>query len=229
MQQRTCFIAMISVAGLVFAGILWSVGLPASAVIQKGPVTGQEPVVGLPCEGCEGVIVGMPDSIASSARIAPIGTPGDAMRINGIIIDINDIPRPEILDYAYQTDRDGIYPDDPALRRTPARRHGSLRGWARSDAEGRYEFSTIRPGGYPGSDEPEHVHLHIIEPGRCTYHIAPVEFEDDPRMTPSRLAASRSNARGGIGVSMPVRDADGVWVVERDIVLGRWINGYPAR
>lgn len=229
MRHRNRIVGITIAGGLLLTVAVLSIGIPAAAVGEEQAASGQEPVVGLPCEGCKGVFVGMPETIPAAARIAPIEAPGDAMRISGFIIDNDDNPIEGVIVYAYQTDRDGIYSDDPALHRTPARRHGSFRGWARSDDQGRYEFNTIRPGGYPGRGEPEHVHLHIIEPGRCTYYIAPIEFEDDPRMTPRKLEAARTNARGGIGVSMPVRDSDGAWVVERDIVLGRWIDDYPAR
>lgn len=84
----------------------------------------------------------------------------------------------------------------------------------------------MRPGGYPDSDLPEHVHLHVIEVGRCTYYIDDVLFEDDPRLTAAKRA-TLITGRGGSGLAMPTLDEAGVHVVVRDIHLGRNIPGYP--
>jgi protocatechuate 3,4-dioxygenase beta subunit len=183
----------------------------------------REKVVGLPCEGCEWVFTGMPDSIASSARIAPAGEPGEPMRIDGTVRDLSGHPVAGIIIYAYHTDAAGIYPRDDVHHV----RHGRLRAWARSDSGGRYRFETIRPAGYPGTDLPQHVHMHVIEPGRCTYWIEDIQFDDDPRMTDGVRARLRAG-RAGNGLAVPVRK-DGIWLVTRDIVLGENIPGYPAR
>ncbi len=54
--------------------------------------------------------------------------------------------------YVYHTDNTGLYPGDGI---NPAPR---LRGWMKTDREGRYEFRTIKPASYPNSSNPEHVH-----------------------------------------------------------------------
>lgn len=104
-----------------------------------------------------------------------------------------------------------------------ATRHGRLRGWARTDEDGRYSFDTIRPGAYPGRTIPQHVHMHVIEPGHATYWIDSIHFTDDPLLDEGDR--SDADARGGSGVVTPVREDGGVWVVRRDIVLGRDIPG----
>ena len=185
----------------------------------------REPVVGLPCEGCEAVFDGMPDSLAWSARIAPPDEPGEALRIEGVVRDGNGRPVAGVVVYAYHTDEEGIYPRDER-RRGYAARHGRLHGWARTAAGGRYRFDTIRPAGYPGTDIPQHVHMHVIEPGRCTYYIDDIHFADDPRLSDA-VRRRLTTGRGGSGLAMPVRDADGLWRVTRDIVLGENVPGYP--
>jgi protocatechuate 3,4-dioxygenase beta subunit len=103
--------------------------------------------------------------------------------------------------------------------------HGKLRAWARTDRDGNYRFDTIRPGAYPAGTIPQHVHLHIIEPGRATYFIEDVTFDDDPLLTAKRRREMRSG-RGGPGETHPTKDADGRWRVRRDIILGEKIPGY---
>ena len=177
-----------------------------------------EPVLGGPCEGCEAVFVGMPDTIGSTARIAPIGEPGAPMVIEGTVRSADGKPAPGVIVYGYHTDAKGIYP-------SAATRHGRLRGWARTDATGHYRFETIRPGAYPGNENPEHVHMHVIEPGRGTYWIDELVFRDDPILTPDRLKYL-SHGRGGKGDALPKKDERGVWQVRRDITLGEKIPGY---
>jgi len=182
-------------------------------------------VVGLPCEGCDAVFAGLPDSLAWSARIAPAGEPGEAMRIEGVVRDGRGRPVAGVIVYAYHTNSRGVYPRDDRYTGV-AGRHGRLRAWARTHENGRYRFDTIRPGGYPESDIPQHVHMHIIEPGRCTYYIDDILFRDDPRLTDA-VRLRFDFKRGGSGVADPVRDGDGTWLVTRDIVLGENISGYP--
>jgi protocatechuate 3,4-dioxygenase beta subunit len=184
----------------------------------------REPVVGLPCEGCEAVFEGMPARLHSRARIAPKSEPGAPMIVVGRVLDTQGQPRSGIVVYAYQTNRKGIYPDSPTVRDREARRHGALRAWARTGASGRYAFDTIRPGSYPGMDIPEHIHLHVIEPGCSTYYIDDIMFSDDPKLTPAQIS---DRDRGGNGIATPV-ERDGVWYVTRDIHLGKNIPGYRS-
>ncbi|MBK8979597.1 MAG: hypothetical protein IPM29_27155 [Planctomycetes bacterium] len=105
--------------------------------------------------------------------------------------------------------------------------HGEQRGWVRADAQGRYRFESIRPEEHPGREDPQHVHMHVIEPGRRTYYIENTVFTDDPLLTAERRERE-SAGRGGHGMATPRREDEGVWVVRRDIVLGAGTPGYPA-
>lgn len=185
--------------------------------LATGAAPAREPVVGLPCDGCENIFIGMPARIARDTRIAPPGEPGEPLVIEGVVRNAAGVPQPGIVVYAHQTDATGIYPKAET-------RHGRLRAWVRTDAEGRYRFTTIRPGGYPDSRITQHVHLQVLEPGRSTYYIDDLEFADDPRQPDP--PPEPQNARGGEGLAMPTRDPDGTWRVRRDIVLGANIPGY---
>lgn len=205
-------------AGMVLAcGILLFCGGVLEARQTERP---REPIVGLPCEGCEAVFEGLPEELNWSARIAPESEPGEPLRIDGVVYGRDGRPAEGVIVYAYHTDAGGIYPRDNSIRGNAARRHGRLRGWAKTDSQGRYRFETIRPAGYPGSDLPQHVHMHVIEVGRCTYYIGDVYFDDDPRLT-SQTRVRAASERGGSGVATPRRDDSGVWVARRDIHLGQ--------
>jgi len=190
----------------VVSSVLAGLALPALAARR-------EPTIGGPCEGCDWVFDGQPAKLASRARIAPVAEAGAPMVIEGVVSSARGLPARGVVVYAYHTNQAGLYP--PA-----GNRHGRLRGWAITDAQGHYRFDTIRPGAYPERNVAEHVHMHVIEPGVGTYYIDNLEFEDDP-LNPRRRGAER----GGNGLMLPQR-RDGVWQARRDIVLGRNIPGY---
>jgi protocatechuate 3,4-dioxygenase beta subunit len=184
----------------------------------------REPVVGLPCEGCEAVFEGLPAELSARARIAPRGEPGEALDLAGRVLSEDGSPRAGIVIYAYHTDAKGIYPPITDAHGRNAERHGRLRAWAASDDEGRYAFDTIRPGSYPTRDVPAHIHMHVLEPGCATYYIDDVMFTDDPLLTPAQRRV-HAVGRGGSGIATPVRTATG-WQVTRDIRLGAGIAGH---
>jgi len=60
--------------------------------------------------------------------------------------------------------------------------HARLFGYVRTDAAGQFVLHTIRPGGYPRSPTPEHIHLHI-DLGKQNLFVGGVVFDDDARLT----------------------------------------------
>ncbi|WP_395375136.1 hypothetical protein [Marinicella sp. W31] len=182
-------------------------------------VLAQEPIIGGPCQGCDYVFIDLPENISSEAHIAPKQSPGEPLTLKGTVFDMDRKPQPGIIIYAYQTDAKGIYPKGST-------RHGNLRAWARTDHLGNYTFTTIRPGSYPDRKIPQHIHLHVIEPGKATYYIDDVSFTDDPLNTEQHKAPKA--CRGGCGLATPQKHADGIWHVRRDIVLGQNISDYPG-
>jgi protocatechuate 3,4-dioxygenase beta subunit len=200
--------------------LLLFIATPISAQRPK------EPIVGLPCEGCEAVFDGLPVQINSRARIANRSEKGVPMIVVGKVLDSNGKPKSGVIVYAYQTNSSGIYPESSAVRDPETRRQGTLRAWVKTDTSGRYALDTIRPGSYPNSDLPEHIHFHIVEPGCSTYYIDDIMFTDDPKLTPKQIRRIAKN-RGGNGISTPVMK-EGVWHVTRDIYLGKNIPGYRA-
>lgn len=187
----------------------------------------REVLVGGPCDGCDAVFEGRPAKLSSSARIAPVGEPGEAMVIKGIVTDLARRPIAGVIVYAYHTNAQGKYPSTEEHRKSARHRHGMLRAFVQTDAEGRYAFETIRPASYPVPNAPaQHVHMHIIEPGRCHYFIDELVFTDDPRL-PADARKHQATARAGSGISTPTKH-NGAWSVRRDITLGANIADYAA-
>jgi len=195
------------------------------------PMATPDPDIG-DCPGCLGAgpYEGMPPKLTSVARIAPLGEPGEPLVITGRVFAPDGKPRAGVIVYAYHTNQHGIYPPPDPPRSQESNFHGRLRGWALTDAKGRYTFETIRPASYPDSTITQHVHMHIIERGCATYYIDEMIFTDDPffkRRTADEIARENPG-RGGSGITTPKRDASGVWHVTRDIYLGRSVPGYQA-
>ena len=129
---------------------------------------------------------GRPASVASKARIAPADEPGTPLVVHGRVIKNDNTPAPGVVVFAYHTDRTGVYNRDGA-------RGWRLYGWAKSDRDGRFEFTTIRPGSYPGGRNPAHIHLTIDAPGLPRRSVEEIQFADDPLM-------------GGKGLPVALRD-----------------------
>jgi len=180
-----------------------------------------EVLVGGPCEGCDAVFVGRPGKLATHARIAPVTEPGEPFVLEGTVTTQDGTPAAGVIVYAYHTDAKGEYPPMKGAKHE----HGRLRGFAVSDAKGAYAFSTIRPASYPNSRAPQHVHMHVVEPGRCHYYIDELVFSDDPHLTAENKKIV-SKGRGGEAIATPTRDAKKVWHARRDIALGAGIDDY---
>jgi protocatechuate 3,4-dioxygenase beta subunit len=138
-----------------------------------------------------------PAHITSSERIAAENEPGTPLTIKGKLYaeDGKTVVKDAIV-FAYQTDRTGVY--DAAG--SPAH-SWRLRGWARTGADGAFEFRTIRPGRYPSRTIPAHVHFTIFT-GTARYHAGELRFEDDDLVPAREREASRQE--GPFGSVRPV-------------------------
>lgn len=139
-----------------------------------------------------------PASVASRARIASADEPGTPLVIHGRLFAADQrTPLSGAIVFAYHTDREGHYnrPGSPA-------HSWRLRGWSRTDADGRFEFQTIRPGAYPSRNIPAHVHFTVFN-GTERFHAGEVQFDDDTILRERDRARSRE--RGAFGHIRPVR------------------------
>ncbi len=46
-------------------------------------------------------------------------------------------------------------------------------------------MKTIRPGGYPASTLPAHIHVEIVPLSGGQTRVTEIQFADDPRLTPA--------------------------------------------
>ena len=125
--------------------------------------------------------------------------------------------------YVYQTDAEGVYTTSGGDNRGTR-----INGVMRSGADGRYEFRTVRPGSYPGSRQPQHIHAYLSGPGYPEYWIDEYHFADDPFISDDvrRQYAGKGNLSSLLTVT---RDAGGVWRGTRDIVAERCSRNCTGR
>ena len=139
-----------------------------------------------------------PAKLDMTARIAPPSEPGDPLVIHGRVLAADGRTAvANAIVFAYHTDQTGLY----APQGSPAHTW-RLRGWARTDANGRFEFHTMRPGAYPSRKEAAHVHFSVYTSDGNRQSGA-LEFDDDPLITEAHRR--QENALGEFGAIRKVR------------------------
>jgi len=212
--HSNCSLSVLDRRSLIVSGaalaLSLSPGCRASAVNNVRPNLYQ-------CEGCDGVFERAAETLTSVARIGPIDQPGEPLTLTGRVMDPSGRqPVAAVIIYAYQTNADGFYADGHTETEW-SRRHGNLRGWVKTDSDGRYRFDTIKPAPYPDQPYPAHIHLTVLEEGQRPYYIDDVVFEGEFGVTPDYRRAME--LRGGNGVGRLTKSDNGVWQASRDIIL----------
>jgi protocatechuate 3,4-dioxygenase, beta subunit len=145
-----------------------------------------------------------PAELGAVVRIAPAAEPGTPLVVEGRVFEPDGtLPAAGVVVFAYQTDRDGIY-----FNRERPGSPWRLQGWARTDADGRFELRTIRPGPYPGRRVPAHIHFSFESPTYGRQWSDSLRFADDPLL--SDREKQESAAAGRFGAVCAVRTEDGV-------------------
>jgi len=174
-------------------------------------------LVGGPCEGCEAVFEFGDRPLAPVDTLPAFSEADQKLKVTGTIYRPDGkTPAADVIIYIYHTNAEGAYPtrgDETGW----GRRHGYLRGWVRTEADGRYTFYTQKPGSY--SRNPAHIHPIILEPDGTYYYIAEYLFEGDPNLN------NGGSNRGGSGL-IKLRPEENMLVAERDIILGLNVPGY---
>jgi protocatechuate 3,4-dioxygenase beta subunit len=137
---------------------------------------------------------------------------GIPLRVRGRVLQPDGrTPAPGVTVYAYQTDASGLYArEECAVPR--------LRGFLTTDAEGRFEYRTVRPAPYPGGRVAAHVHHQLWGGGWPAQWSEDLLFADDPLLGPRERERSTQLGRFG-GIKEPRRGPDGVLEVEIELRL----------
>jgi protocatechuate 3,4-dioxygenase beta subunit len=150
-----------------------------------------------------------PADAPSQLRIAARGEPGQSLRITGVIVDEAGHALSGASVYVYQTDARGYYTPERADNNRQARIHG----WLRADRNGRFEIATVRPGSYPSSRVPQHVHL-VVNATGFAERIFEIVFDDDP-FVDARVRAEAARPNSMFSICRPQSEGNGLHCAER--------------
>src|SRR5687767_1568482 len=164
-----------------------------------------------------------PANVPWKTTITSEGEPGEPLIISGTIYAPDGrTPLEGISLFVYQTDATGRYSTTGGDNRN-TRIHGLMR----TNTEGRYEFRTIKPGSYPASRNPAHIHAYVSGPGYPEYWIDEYHFDDDPFVTSDMRATAK---KGNLSSILTLRrGTDGVLRAVRDIIVERCSRNCTGR
>lgn len=181
-------------------------------------------LAGGPCEGCEAIFE------YGDMKLSPVDTlpdytnSEDKIKISGTVYQPDGkTPAKDVVLYIYHTDKQGVYPtkgDETGW----AKRHGYLRGWVKTDTNGKYTFYTHKPGAYPGRTAPAHIHLTILEPDGKYYWLGDYHFEGDSLLT--EKDRNPTSPRGGSNGLLKLDKENELWTGIRNIILGKNVPDY---
>ena len=179
--------------------------------------------IGGPCQGCEAIYEYGDKTLNAIDTLPGFLAAREKIKIEGVVYLIDgETPAKNILMYVYQTDEKGVYPKKNSSTGWEAR-HGYIRGWVKTNANGEYTLYTFRPASYPNTTIPQHIHITVKEPDKNEYYIDDFYFDDDPNLTDK--IRNRSNFRGGSGI-LKLSTSGMLHEAKRNIILGKNIPDY---
>jgi protocatechuate 3,4-dioxygenase beta subunit len=178
--------------------------------------------VGGPCEDCQLIYQDQPRQLNAADTSAGWYDKGRRFVLSGRAFRADGLtPAANVVIYYWHTDARGLYSPKGSQRS----RHGHLRGWVKTDAQGRYRIYTSKPQPYPNERIPAHVHFLIKEPNiKNEYYPDDVVFDEDPLVNTAFRRTLESRCGSGV-IYTEIRD--GVLYGTRDFYLGVNVPNYP--
>ncbi len=115
--------------------------------------------------------------------------------------------------YVYHTDVSGYY----SSATNDDNRNPRLRGYLRTDAQGRYEYDTIKPARYPNNQIPAHIH-YVVSAEGYKERVFEIVFTGDEFIN-DRIRADAANPDSGFSIRPLERDKQGILHCVQDIKL----------
>ena len=149
----------------------------------------------------------------SKINIAAKEEPGERLIVTGVVLGADGkTPLAGASVYVYHTDAKGLYTPETNDNRNPR-----LRGYMRTDAQGRYEYSTIKPAPYPSNNAPAHIHYHVNAPG-YQERVFEIVFEGDPKLSDD-IRARAAKEDSAFSIRPLTRDPQGGWRCTQDVKM----------
>jgi protocatechuate 3,4-dioxygenase beta subunit len=184
---------------------------PGCEVTPGAPAQGTSPA---PADAQSRIKLGPSPELSGSAKAVNAARRGQRLLVTGTVYAADcTTPLAGASLQVWQTDADGVY--------GPGHGTGSLtccylQGELRTDARGRYEITTIKPGHYKGEADPPpaHIHFEVSHPDAGGL-MTELLFEGDPSVVPGTQQGHVARLTTVAGSDPPLRRAS------FDIVLPR--------
>jgi protocatechuate 3,4-dioxygenase, beta subunit len=160
---------------------------PYRATVQRAP---REPLIFLPHTLSEttGPVYGhntVKESDSDLTRQHDGEPLGERIVVGGRVLDESGRPIPHTLVEIWQANAAGRYAHHNDTHSAPHDLNFSGAGRILTDRNGRYEFTTIRPGAYPWENHdnawrPAHIHFSLLGPAFITRLVTQMYFPGDP-------------------------------------------------
>lgn len=110
---------------------------------------------------------------------------GERILVSGRVLDENGRPVPHALIEIWQANAAGRYVHERDQHDAPLDPHFSGEGRVVTDADGRYQFKTVKPGAYPWRNHyngwrPQHIHFSLFGRAYATRLVTQMYFPGDP-------------------------------------------------
>jgi protocatechuate 3,4-dioxygenase beta subunit len=141
---------------------------------------------------------------------------GERIIVSGRVVDEDGRPVPDTLVEIWQANAAGRYVHVVDQHPAPLDPNFTGAGRAVTDAEGRYRFTTIKPGAYPWKNHanawrPAHIHFSLFGPSFLSRLVTQMYFPGDPLLTldpmwmsiPDERARLRMMSTFDIGTTEP--------------------------
>ena len=120
---------------------------------------------------------------------------GQRIIVSGRVLDEDRRPVPNTVIEIWQANAAGRYIHPRDQWDAPLDPNFTGAGRVVTDAEGRYRFTTVRPGAYPWKNHhnawrPAHIHLSLLGPAFATRLVTQFYFPDDPLIAIDPIAAA---------------------------------------
>jgi protocatechuate 3,4-dioxygenase beta subunit len=147
---------------------------------------------------------------------------GERIIVSGQVRDGAGRPVRDTIIEIWQANAAGRYVHAADQHPAPVDPHFTGTGRCVTDAQGRYEFTTIKPGAYPWRNHdnawrPAHIHLSLLGPVFATRLVTQMYFPGDPLIATDPIAQSIRDPRGR---AMLISELDGA------LTRPEWALGY---
>ena len=150
---------------------------------------------------------------------------GERIEISGRIFDGDGKPVPDGVIEIWQANSHGKYAHPEDVQNKPIEREFTGFGRVATDIDGRFRFSTIKPGRVPGPDGPDgkptlqapHLAISIFTRGLLRRLVTRIYFPDDPSNAEDFVLSLVEESRRPTLIAKKVEDRAGS--LEWDIVL----------